>query len=251
MMLLENMGDGHFRNVSEVAGVDLGPNGVAWGTVSLDYDNDGFRDIYLAVTDILPASQPLNQLFHNMGDGTFERESDRTGIGHNGRTLGVASADYNRDGWVDIVIGDFERGYTLFKNQALHGAANNRVSVHLVGGGPVNADAIGARVIVHSYDGRIQTQEVQSGSSLGAGNSLVLHFGLGSSHIDTLTVRWPDGSTDSYRNLAVNSEHTIHYLAAQTESGPASGHVAFSMILVLGLLFAFSAGSEKSRPEEK
>jgi hypothetical protein len=219
MALLQNLGDGTFADVAGPAGVDLGADGVGWGTVALDYDNDGFRDFYVALTDMLPDRAPTNPLFRNLGDGTFEDVTAQSGLGGEaGRTLGVAYADYDNDGWVDIVIGDYERGYTLFRNQAGMLSPNHRLAVRLVGGGPISRDAVGARVALTTTDGITQVQEVQCGSSLGAGNASTLYFGLGQAEVDSLTIRWPNGKVQQVGDLQPDYQYILKYLDAFGES---------------------------------
>ncbi|NJN44048.1 MAG: CRTAC1 family protein [Anaerolineae bacterium] len=185
MVLLQNQGNGSFLDTGPLAGVDMSGYGTGWGTVALDYDNDGFQDIYVALTDTTPEMRLINPLFRNKGDGTFEDMTAQSGMPEGLRTLGVATADYDHDGWVDMVIGNYEVGYKLYRNLAGGGNPNARVALTLKGGGPVNRDAVGTRVIITSTDGRRQIQEVQIGASLGAGNAGTLYFGLGQGAIQT------------------------------------------------------------------
>jgi enediyne biosynthesis protein E4 len=140
--LYHNNGDGTFTDVTESAGVaGIGPNGKKLWSVSaawIDYDNDGRLDLF--VSNYLdwtfetskvcgPPGRRLscsptmykgeqNFLYHNNGDGTFTDVSAATGIAeHIGKGMGVAIADYNGDGWMDIfVANDKERNF-LFKNR--------------------------------------------------------------------------------------------------------------------------------------
>jgi hypothetical protein len=140
--LYHNNGDGTFTDVTERAGVaGIGPNGKKLWSVSaawIDYDNDGRLDLF--VSNYLdwtfetskvcgPPGRRLscsptmykgeqNFLYHNNGDGTFTDVSAATGIAeHIGKGMGVAIADYNDDGWMDIfVANDKERNF-LFKNR--------------------------------------------------------------------------------------------------------------------------------------
>ncbi|NUM46359.1 MAG: CRTAC1 family protein [Anaerolineales bacterium] len=216
MVMLQNLGDGTFVDVGALAGVDLSGYGTGWGTVSLDYDNDGFRDLYVALTETTPERALINPLFRNSGEGTFEDMTVQSGMVSDQRTLGVATADYDGDGWVDMVIGNYEVGYKLYRNQTGAGSSNARVAFTLKGGGPVNQSAVGARVTLTTADGHRQMQAVQIGSSLGAGNAPTLYFGLGSQPIQTLEIRWPDGTTQTYENVPADMHYTIVYGDAPT-----------------------------------
>lgn len=216
MVLLENLGDGSFADSAADAGVDS-VGTVGWGNLFFDYDNDGWQDIYLAVSDAMGAgSEPRSPLYRNQQDGTFADMTSTSGVSEPGRTLGVAAADYNRDGRVDLLIGDFLAGYQLFENQSNTG--NNWLAVELIGSGTVNRDAVGSRVTLTTADGLTQMREVISGSGLGSGNGLILHFGLGQSEvIDQLIIRWPDGSTQTIQGVGLN-RYLLIERGAETET---------------------------------
>jgi hypothetical protein len=210
MVLLQNQGDGTFVNVAAQAGVELNPNSVGWGAVSLDYDNDGARDLYVA---LMMADRPgaFNPLFHNDGAGVFSDIGRASGADDPGPSVGVASADYDNDGWVDLVVGNYDRGYRLFRNAALDEDTNRWLALRLVGSGPVNRDAVGARVYVTTSDGRVQMQDVHNGSSVGGGSDLALHFGLGDAQIESVEIRWPDGTRQKHTDLTPNTAYAIGY----------------------------------------
>ncbi|MEM8861344.1 MAG: CRTAC1 family protein, partial [Chloroflexota bacterium] len=218
MVLLENLGDGSFADAAELAGVDSVGN-VGWGNLFFDYDNDGWQDIYLAVSDAMGAgSEPRSPLYRNQQDGTFADMSNTSGVSEPGRTLGVAAADYNRDGRVDLLIGDFMVGYQLFENRSSDN--NNWLAIELIGSADVNRDAVGSRVTVTTADGLTQMREIISGSGLGAGNELMLNFGLGQNEfIEKITVRWPNGQTQTFVGVAINQILPIEY-SANLESVP-------------------------------
>ncbi|MCA9921344.1 MAG: ASPIC/UnbV domain-containing protein, partial [Anaerolineales bacterium] len=97
---------------------------------------------------------------------------------------------------------------------------NRWFSLALVGDGPVNRDAVGTRVTLTTADGSIQVREVQNGGSLGAGNELTLHFGLGSdtstslserSTISQLMIGWPNGRIQQFDNVPTNQRVTLPY----------------------------------------
>lgn len=212
MTLLQNQGNSTFANVAALAGVEA-PNSVGWGAVFFDYDNDGWQDLYLAVSDAVGGGVPTNPLFHNNRDGTFADVSAVSGVNDSGSTLGVAYADYDRDGRLDLLVGNIDTGYKLYRNQSAVTLPNNWIAFELVGGGPVNRDAVGSRVVVTTADGQRRMMEVISGSSLGAGNELILHFGLGSMTAADVQITWPDGLTQTFQGVAANKQYRLTYPA--------------------------------------
>ncbi len=221
MKLLQNQGDGTFKPVEKEAGVEY-PLGIGWGTVFFDYDNDGWQDLYLAVANTTNNRDiAANPLFRNNGDGTFTEIACSTGVAEPRMSLGVAYADYDKDGWVDLVVGNIDEGYRLYRNTLGEQYPANQaqwLALELVGGGPVNRDAVGARVTLHMPDGSQQMQEIIAGASLGAGNELALYFGLGAPDAQTgpqsalsITVRWPNGLTQQVTDLSPNQRYQITY----------------------------------------
>lgn len=210
MKLLQNQGDGTFVEAADEAGVALNRNSVGWGPVSLDYDNDGARDLYVALA-MSDRPGAYNVLFRNDGTGVFSDIGHASGADDPGPSVGVAAADYDNDGWVDLVVGNYDRGYQLYRNTALAGDANHWLALKLVGGGPVNRDAVGARAIVTSSDGRVQMQDVHNGSSVGSGNALTLYFGLGQADIKSVEIVWPDGKQQTFTDLRPNTAYVIGY----------------------------------------
>src|SRR4030042_1172861 len=114
-VLLRNDGKGKFTDISKRAGVDGGQE-FSVGAVWLDYDNDGFLDLYVGnylnfdpeykyyfAPDGFPCplayDSPKDVLYHNKGDGTFEDVTEKMGITDiDGRAMGVGAADYDEDG---------------------------------------------------------------------------------------------------------------------------------------------------------
>jgi hypothetical protein len=212
MTLLQNQGDGTFEDVSATSGTRLSEKSIGWGAVFFDYDNDGWQDLYLAISDQVPTDNPTDAFMRNDGAGSFERLSTAvSGLDRTGRTLGVAYADYDNDGWLDLVIGNYDGHYVLYHNTG-QATDNGRLAITLKGDGQtINRDAVGARATIILSDGRVQMQEVTAGSSLGAGNTLTLHFGLGQATVEQLIIAWPDGTQQTYENIAINQRYTIHY----------------------------------------
>jgi hypothetical protein len=113
--LFHNNGDGTFTDVSESSGI-ASARGIAWGVVATDINNDGLMDLYVS-NDTMP-----NFLFVNRGNGKFEEIGLQSGTGYSadGRArsgMGVDSADYDQDGWMDLFLTDVdEEMFSLYHN---------------------------------------------------------------------------------------------------------------------------------------
>ncbi|HUK48994.1 MAG TPA: CRTAC1 family protein [Terriglobales bacterium] len=114
MLLFHNDGNGKFTEVSHQAGIDKPAKGL--GLAIADYDHDGWPDIFLA-NDSIP-----EYVFHNLGNGKFEEVGLPSGAALDGNGtsfagMGVDFADYNNDGWPDIIITDLaNQRYALYTN---------------------------------------------------------------------------------------------------------------------------------------
>ena len=215
MVLLQNQGDGTFDDVADKAGVAVGPSSaVGWGTMFFDYNNDSWLDLFLTATefiqfDIFSGPEGMmfeyrDFLFENRGDGTFADVTPSSWLTDLNPSMGLAYADYDRDGWLDFALGNWNEGYRLFRNTGASSSRNNWLNVRLQGGSDINRDAIGSRVYVTTSSGRVLMQEVKAGSSLGAGNDMALHFGLGGEGVAGLRVRWSNGVEETVSDVAVN-----------------------------------------------
>jgi len=205
-ILLRNDGPGTFVDMRGSVGLEIDPLGqVGWGTVFLDYDNDGFQDIYLDI-----GGGP-NRLFRNLHDGAFEDVSEGSGADDPDDSLGVAYSDYDRDGRVDLIVGNRGWDYRLYRNVGSGTRSAHWLALRLVGAGPVNRDAIGARAYVHTTDGQRLMREIKCGSSLGAGNDLTLYFGLGDATLEEVEIVWPDGTTSVREDIAADHTWVIAY----------------------------------------
>jgi hypothetical protein len=100
--LFHNRGDGSFEDATESAGVGCGnPAGASMAAVFGDIDNDGRLDLYVVKW------AEANQLFRNRGDGSFEDVTERAGVGFWGYGNGATFLDHDRDGWLDLLVGNY------------------------------------------------------------------------------------------------------------------------------------------------
>ena len=216
--LWKNDGTGLFDEVSNEAGITRATHDVlSFGGGFFDYDNDGWLDLFIANGHVYPeveAAIPgthykqINSLFHNERNGKFSDAAKSAGISSQppraGR--GVAFADFDNDGWMDLVISNNGDPPTLLRNGG--GIANHFVNFKLVGS-KSNRDAIGARITLKA-GGLSQIREVQSGGSYLSQSDLRAHFGLAKAvHIDSVEIRWPSGARQSFQDLEIDKFYLI------------------------------------------
>jgi enediyne biosynthesis protein E4 len=215
--LYRNNGDGTFDDVTYSAGLGLNTQYLGWGTMFLDFDNDGWEDLLLVNGHVYPEvdSQHLGSsfqepriLYHNNGDGRFTDISATSGPGITNAisSRGLALGDLWNDGRISAVVSNMNAPPSLLVNQVRN--ANHWVALRTVGT-KSNRDGIGARIRMkagpHTF-----IEEVRSGSSFISNNDMRVHFGLGSAtKIDWVEVRWPSGLLEKFEGLSVDSIHTL------------------------------------------
>ena len=209
--LYVNDGQGELHDLTDrfgLTGPSLKPLG--FGTRFLDYDNDGFLDLFVAnghVMDIIAEVEPElsypqpNQVFRNLGGGGFSETSALIGPG-----LGVvavsraaAAGDCDNDGDQDLLVTNVSGRPTLLRNDG--GNRNNWLLVELVGAG--HRDALGARVTV-TAGGMSMLRERQSGASYLSSHDPRLHFGLGRAERARVEIVWPGGRRQVIEEVPAN-----------------------------------------------
>jgi hypothetical protein len=215
--LYRNNGDGSFTEVTSEAGVNLDLLGVKWGCGFIDYDNDGWLDIFQVDGHVYPdVDQHSNQTFleprvvyRNLGNRKFKDVSNELGPGITARhsSRGCAFGDFDNDGDIDVVVNNMNEVPSLLRNDG--GNKNNWIKVKLVGT-KCNRTAIGARVHVVTAK-HTQMDEVHSGTSVMSQSDLRMHFGIGQAKkIDRLEVKWPTTQkVEVFTNLDPNQILTI------------------------------------------
>jgi enediyne biosynthesis protein E4 len=196
-----------FDDVAMQAG--LGPasrNTLGFGCVFFDADLDGRLDLAVANGHIDDTVRNIRgnvgyaqapQLFVNQGNAKFLEVADQLGgnFAQSKVGRGLAVADFDRDGDLDLLLTTNNGPAYLYRNDQL--AGNRSVRLHLIGT-KSNRDAIGATVRLYS-NGQIQSRQVRSGSSYLSQSELPLTFGVGKrDEIDKIVIDWPSGKTEEY-----------------------------------------------------
>lgn len=209
--LYHNSKDGTFSDATSEAGLGRNRQFLGWGTLFVDLDNDGWPDLFMANGHVYPEVDSMGLLstfrerkllYWNQHNGKFRDISLESGAGittlFNGH--GVAAADFDNDGAVEILVNNSHDRPSLLKNYGEHG---HWILLKLEGT-KSNRDAIGARVTLR-VGSHQQMQEVRSGGSYISQSDFRLHFGLGTaSKVDLVEIRWPSGLVQRLENVAVN-----------------------------------------------
>jgi hypothetical protein len=207
-VLYRNDGKGFFDDFTIRAGIGVETRFVGWGAGVVDLDNDGWPDLFLVTGSVYPEVErtlpayPFRTpriVFRNLGDGRFEELIEEAGPGvaaaHTSR--GCAFGDFDNDGDIDVLVMNMNEPPSLLRNDVTSGGHWLKV---LLTGVASNRSAIGARVVAR-YGNRRQAQDVTAQSSFYSANDRRLHFGLGSATSADLTIRWPNGATETIQGV--------------------------------------------------
>lgn len=185
---------------------------------AMDFDHDGRLDIYIGSTSY---DDTRGWLYHQQSNGRFKVVSKTHGIDHLS-SHGVAVADFDRDGDLDIVVGHARfrcsRGTHCYKTDRVRYFENVAGTTHgnwaqltLKGTNNTNGSAIGAQVTVVDGSGRRTVHEVGGGHGhYGIQHQLPVHLGLGDQCEVAVEVRWPDAKQSVQRlTLGANTHYTL------------------------------------------
>ncbi len=224
--LYRNDGDANFTDITFQAG--LGETTIpflGWGTSFLDFDNDGWKDVLVANGHVYPvvdkfqwgtsfAQQIL--LFKNAkptanGQIKFERvpAAPNSGLAEAVCARGMAIADFDGNGKLDILTSNMDSAPTLLRNVSAD--KNNWLALKLVGDTAKKTpkDAIGSRVLITAGKLR-QRFDLTSGAGYASQNEQIIHIGLGeSTKIDSLEIIWANGQIEKITVEKINTSMTI------------------------------------------
>jgi len=252
-MGLDSTGLPHFGDIGNLAGVTA--TDWSWGPLLADFDNDGFKDIYISngtkrdvnnsdffrsdivknfehkepleLTKQIPSEKIKNFAFKNKGDLTFLDVSNEWGIDYEGFTNGSAYADLDNDGDLDLVVNNLEDKSKLYENKANILSTNTYIRVQL-GGHDKNAFGIGCKVWLEDH-GELQYQELTLSRGFQSSVEPIVHFGTGEKEeIEKIKVLWQDGKEQVLNQVKTNQLLKLDYRNAiypQTEEVEAEEQV--------------------------
>ncbi len=238
--LWRNNGNLTFSDVSRET--DTYDTGWGWAGKFFDYDHDGWRDLYVVngwvsagkenyVLDIFQVIvQPgidladarswppmgnktlsgyqRSRLFHNQHGGLFTDQAPTFGLDSLKDGRGIAVADLDNDGRLDLFVANANSTPELFRNEVPQNEKTNWVQFKLKGT-LSNRDAVGAQVRITS-GGRTQLSFVNGGNGFASQSTLRVHFGLADqSKIDKVEVRWPSGTVQAFEGVAADRVYTV------------------------------------------
>jgi hypothetical protein len=193
-LLYHNNGNRTFTKITDgsVATATGNSIGAAW----VDYDNDGYLDLFVS-----QVGYP-NQLYHNNGDGTFTKIASGSLVADGGGAGGCAWGDYDNDGFPDLFVTGNNANHLYHNN----GNTNNWITIQCLGR-LSNRAAIGAKVRIKATIGgrpMWQLREISGGNATASQNDMRCQFGLrDATNAEVVRVEWPSGLVREFANVSV------------------------------------------------
>jgi hypothetical protein len=212
-----NDGGGSFSYRSLEAGLGVLSSGSSgWGIGLEDFDNDGWKDLFVAQGHVLDNVEQIDPSLHYLElpllatnhNGRFERADFGSTAPVAGR--GAAFGDLNNDGWEDAVVTSLGGHPQVFMNNS--GKAGGKVHWLVISlrGGRSNRDGYGARVQVNG-----QTRFATSAGSYLSASDKRMHFGLGAAEKAKVEIMWPSGI-----HQTLNEVHADQFLEIREPEKP-------------------------------
>jgi len=216
--LFVNLGQAVFEDRTREAGLGMpGRRFTGFGTFFFDYDNDGWLDLFVANGSVqlvpelvrqknpFPLGQP-NQLFRNTGKGSFVEVMDQRELQPLEVSRGAAVGDVDNDGDADVLVTNNNGPVRLLLNQV--GNQNHWLGLRLVG--KSGRDMLGALVEVVVTENNVLRRRVRTDGSYLSGNDPRVLVGIGQSlKVKAVRVRWPGGTVEEWKDVAVDQYTTL------------------------------------------
>lgn len=235
-----NNGNNSFSEIGQLAGISC--TDWSWGPILADFDNDGWKDLFISngyrkdmsdldyikftldslqrlpnanelqiddITKLIPSEKVRNYMYKNGKNLTFQDVSNQWGFSKKTFSNGVAYADLDLDGDLDLVINNIDENAMLYRNNSEKGE-NNYIQFYF-NGSEKNKEGIGATVKL-KYGNEIQINTTSSAKGFLSCSENLLHFGLGNQEIiETIEVIWQDGKSQILENVKANQKIYLDY----------------------------------------
>ncbi|WP_083629679.1 VCBS repeat-containing protein [Tenacibaculum agarivorans] len=221
-----------FSNISRLTGTSS--TDWSWAPLFADFDNDGFKDLFitngtrrevnnkdffnsigkteynelslLEKTKRIPSEKIDNFMFKNLNGLEFSKVNKEWGISHEGFSNGVAYADLDNDGDLDLVVNNIDEPASVFKNNASETSNYLKVKCNA---GKKNTNGLGTKIYVYSGQQK-QVQELTLTRGFQSSVAPEVHFGLGNNtKIDSVKVVWNTKEIEVLKNLETNQTLTF------------------------------------------
>jgi len=211
--LFRNSSGKYMNYVSGLSHVSrLSEHSSGWSNGFVDYNNDGWKDLYSSNGDIDNMGEVSRQpdtMFENVDGKEFRDVSAQLGpdFNHAGFQRGSAFADLNNDGFPDLAVTSLAEKPRILMNSADNG--NHWLLVNTIGRRS-NRDGIGAALKLTTASGRTLYNHVTTSGGFMSSSDKRVHFGLGTEKaIDSLEIRWPSGIVQTLKKVKADKILTV------------------------------------------